>query len=114
MPSPKRCDLERDRRYALHSFPPEETNDEAYLSGRATAVTDPGRIAALATRFHAAPRVDWRLFELSVEVAMVGRSGPVYQIWHDRPGGGEPGRWPTGTTRVLLGARSGSACAGPT
>lgn len=95
--SPKRRDLERDGRYALHSFPPEETNDEAYLSGRATPVTAPERVAALAARFRAAPQVDWRLFELSVEVAMVGRAGPVYQIWHDRG----PGRaaTPSGNVR---------------
>ena len=33
--SPKRRDLERDGRYALHSFPPEESDDEAYVAGRA-------------------------------------------------------------------------------
>src|SRR5256714_13544963 len=38
--SPKRRDLERDGRYALHSYPPEDTDDEAYLSGRARRVTD--------------------------------------------------------------------------
>ena len=35
LPSPKRHDLDRDGRYALHSFPAEDTSDEAYLSGRA-------------------------------------------------------------------------------
>src|SRR3954454_7658282 len=38
--SPKRRDLERDGRYALHSFPPEENDDEAYLTGRAIRVRD--------------------------------------------------------------------------
>src|SRR3954470_25069112 len=38
--SPKRRDLDRDGRYALHSFPPEHNNDEACLSGRAHLVTD--------------------------------------------------------------------------
>src|SRR5262245_1691129 len=41
--SPKRRDLERDGRYALHSYPPENTDDEAYLSGRARPVEDPER-----------------------------------------------------------------------
>jgi hypothetical protein len=95
IPSPKRRDLERDGRYALHSFPPEHTNDEAFLSGTAAPVTDPRRIEELASRFRAAGRVDWRLFELSIEVAMVGRTGPAYQVWRDRPeglaGGGRSG-----------------------
>src|ERR687890_1085992 len=39
--SPKRRDLERDGRYALHAFPPEENDDEAFLTGRATPVHDP-------------------------------------------------------------------------
>lgn len=87
--SPKRRDLERDGRYALHSFPPEHCDDEAQLTGRATPVTDPARIRDLADRFRAAPHVDWRLFELSVETAMVGHPAtdrhprPAYQIWRD-------------------------------
>ena len=40
--SPKRRDLERDGRYALHSFPPEESDDEAYVAGRARPVDRPG------------------------------------------------------------------------
>ena len=54
--SPKRRDLERDGRYALHSFPPEESDDEAYVAGRAQLVTDPARIARLAATLRAAPR----------------------------------------------------------
>src|SRR3954452_1859470 len=46
--SPKRRDLERDGRYALHSFPPEESDDEAYVAGRARPVTDQARVAELA------------------------------------------------------------------
>jgi hypothetical protein len=110
--SPKRRDLERDGRYALHSFPPEQTDDEAYLAGRATPVTDPGQVRDLAIRFGASVQVDWRLFELSVEVAMVGhprpvappapapaalprsvyRPGPAYQVWRDGPQQRRPGR----------------------
>ncbi|WP_213455662.1 pyridoxamine 5'-phosphate oxidase family protein [Rhizomonospora bruguierae] len=95
--TPKRRDLERDGRYALHSFPPENSDDEAYLAGRAHPVTDPGRLRRLATHAHAAPDVDWRLFEFTVEVAMVARHGcagpglrthepggrPNVQIWRD-------------------------------
>jgi hypothetical protein len=109
--SPKRRDLERDGRYALHSFPPEESDDEAYVAGRAQPVTDPVRIAQLADTLRAAPQVDWRLFEFTVEAAMLARHGragaiplayggrderPDVQVWLDptnaRPPGGRRGR----------------------
>lgn len=73
--SPKRRDLERDGRYALHSFPPEDRDDEAYVAGRAVPVTDPARVALIADGLRAAPHVDWKLFELTVEVAMIARHG---------------------------------------
>src|SRR4030081_730771 len=38
--SPKRRDLERDGRYALHSFPPEERNGERRATRRARLATD--------------------------------------------------------------------------
>src|SRR6266849_6708456 len=38
--SPKVHDLLRDRRFALHSFPLPEVDDEFYVSGRATRVDD--------------------------------------------------------------------------
>ncbi|TDB75359.1 pyridoxamine 5'-phosphate oxidase family protein [Micromonospora sp. KC723] len=74
--SPKRRDLERDGRYALHSFPPEESDDEAYLAGRARPVSDPAQVARIARVGRAAPQVDWRLFEFDVDVAMLTRRGP--------------------------------------
>jgi len=102
--SPKRRDLERDGRYALHSFPPEDSDDEAYLAGRARAVTDPARVDQLARNLHAAPHVDWRLFEFTVEVAMLTRHGtggatplaggrpgrPEVQVWIDPAGASNP------------------------
>ena len=109
--SPKRRDLERDGRYALHSFPPEDSDDEAYLAGHARPVTDPARVEQLATHLRAAPQVDWRLFEFEIDVAMLARHGrtgatpladtgsrAAVQVWLDprggarRPGGsgGEP------------------------
>src|SRR3954469_9566541 len=45
--SAKRRDLERDGRYALHSYPPEESDDEPYLTGHARPVTYPGVITRL-------------------------------------------------------------------
>lgn len=71
--SPKRRDLERDGRYALHSFPAEESDDEAYVAGRARPVTDPVQVALLAQSARAEPQGDWRLFEFTVDVAMLTR-----------------------------------------
>ncbi|MFG1758113.1 pyridoxamine 5'-phosphate oxidase family protein [Micromonospora echinofusca] len=113
--SPKRRDLERDGRYALHSFPPEESDDEAYVAGHARPVTDPARVARLARSHRAAPQVDWRVFEFTVDVAMLARreSGvaggaagshgrPAVQVWLD-PGAAAAG------TAVLPETRPGSA-----
>ena len=75
--SPKRHDLERDGRYALHSYPAEASEDEAYLTGRAGPVGDPARVGRLAATMHAEPRVDWKVFELSIEVAMTVRRPAV-------------------------------------
>lgn len=102
MDSPKRRDLERDGRYALHSFPPEDSDDEAYVAGRARPVTDRARVAELAATLRAEPQVDWRLFEFSVDVAMLARHGgddaappatdsgrshrPAVQVWLDPTG----------------------------
>ncbi|MGX6605404.1 pyridoxamine 5'-phosphate oxidase family protein [Micromonosporaceae bacterium Da 78-11] len=74
--SPKRRDLERDGRYALHSYPPEESDDEAYLTGRAIPVIDPLVVTDLADALHAAPDVDWRLFELLIDTATLRLHGP--------------------------------------
>src|SRR6185503_8293211 len=68
MDSPKRRDLERDGRYALHSYPAEANDDEAYLSGRVTPVDDRDLVNALAARTRAEPRSNWRLFSMDVEV----------------------------------------------
>jgi len=75
--SPKRRDLERDGRYALHSYPPEDSDDEAYLAGSARPVADRAVVDRLAGELRASPRVDWRLFEFTVDVAMVRRHGPA-------------------------------------
>ena len=75
--SPKRHDLDRDGRYALHSYPPEESDDEAILTGRAAPVRSPLVIARLAGALRASPDVDWRLYELSIESAVLRRHGPA-------------------------------------
>ena len=94
--SPKRRDLERDGRYALHSYPPEDSDDEAYRTGTARPVHDQLAVRRLAGQLRASSNVDWRLFEFTVDTAMIrwrGPSGalplahgptalPVSQIWH--------------------------------
>ena len=40
VPSPKRQDLHRDGRYALHCYPPAENEDAFYVTGRARIVSD--------------------------------------------------------------------------
>jgi len=74
--SPKRHDLDRDGRYALHSYPPEDNDDEAHLTGRAHPVSDAALITHLAGGLRAAPEVDWRLYELTIDTAMLRRHGP--------------------------------------
>jgi hypothetical protein len=94
--SPKRRDLERDGRYALHSFPPNETDDEAYLAGEARRVTDERLVAQLAALIRGEPRRGWQLFEFTVDVAMLAEHAgaalgasrtpgvkPAYHVWRD-------------------------------
>jgi hypothetical protein len=90
MDSPKRRDLERNGLYALHSYPAETTEDEGYLAGHARVVADLRRKDALAAAYRAEPLVDWRLFELEIEVAMlvthVGRNRVRQpRIWRAPP-----------------------------
>ena len=51
IPSPKRDDLHRDPRYALHSFPSPANEDAFYLTGRAQPVSDPGLASGAAAQF---------------------------------------------------------------
>jgi len=93
MDSPKRRDLMRDDRYALHTFPAEDCDDEAYFTGRARPVGDRDRIRRLAIALRAEPRADWQLFELSIDLVMLTRrNDPAAgdpakptsrQIWRD-------------------------------
>ena len=56
-PSPKRGDLHRDGRYALHAFPPEGNEDAFYISGRAVLVDDPERRQLATAQFLAERRL---------------------------------------------------------
>jgi hypothetical protein len=50
---PKRYDLIRDGRYALHSFPPDKNEDAFYMTGRIRVVDDPDVQAMVSTAFWA-------------------------------------------------------------
>jgi hypothetical protein len=68
--SPKRFDLERDGRYALHAYPAEADDESFYCSGSARVVGDPvlRQAAESAVVHHVKP--DEVLFELRLERAL--------------------------------------------
>jgi hypothetical protein len=97
-PSPKRDDLLRDGRYALHTFPPEKVDDEFYITGRATRVDDPAARATVSAAVHAQGTEhgeDDMLFALDIERALhakyqfrgPGSWPPAYTTWPSRSGG---------------------------
>ncbi len=87
--SPKRFDLERDRRYALHGYPAEKDDESFYCSGRARRVADPAlrRAAESAVVHHVKP--DEVLFELRISRVLHTTwldprqpdTRPVYHRW---------------------------------
>lgn len=100
--SPKRHDLLRDGRYALHAFPAKDVDDEFYVTGRAVhrddaQLTDRVRAAFLATGGTSSS--DEVLFELHIEHALLStykKRGepnnwpPVYTKWHAPTSGSAP------------------------
>lgn len=94
-PSPKQRDLARDGRYAIHSFPLPDRDDEFYVTGRALHHGDPSleetvRQAYLATG--GGSDGSERLFEFLIERALLSTYKPrgqpdnwppVYEKWHD-------------------------------
>jgi hypothetical protein len=90
--SPKVHDLLRDGRFALHSFPNPEVDDEFYVSGLARRVDDPAvrRVVYEAYTATGAFTSNDTLFELWLEVALHAKYGPrpswppVYTKWLSR------------------------------
>lgn len=96
IPSPKQRDLLRDGRFALHSFPTDDDEDAAYLTGRAVPVPDPGIRHRLAEQFVTErgqhdvppPEPDHLLVELLVDRCLLTVSGghgdvaPAKRLWH--------------------------------
>lgn len=87
--SPKVHDLRRDGRFALHSFPNPEVDDEFYVAGVARQVDDTEirRVVYDAYTATGAFTSDDTLFELLLERAMHAKYGPrpswppVYTKW---------------------------------
>ena len=96
VPSPKRDDLHRDGRYALHSFGAEANEDAFYLAGRAALIADEKTIETLARQFAAerglsetpAEIASWELFAFDIESGLLTRTtghgdlSPKHTTWH--------------------------------
>jgi hypothetical protein len=95
-PGPKRGDLLRDGRYAMHGFPPANNEDAIYLTGNARAVdTSDERHVVVRAQFWKERSVETpppqaersRLFEFFIETCMATRTtghgdwAPQHMIW---------------------------------
>lgn len=95
VPSPKRGDLHRDGRYAMHSFPMDDNEDAFYLSGVTRNVAIPEVRDQLGRQFAdersefalSPPGAEQHLFEFHLEAAMLTRTtghgdpAPQHSIW---------------------------------
>jgi hypothetical protein len=88
-PSPKCADLRRDSRYALHSFPPEDVDDEFYVTGQVRELFDPSIRSTVAAAYHVPVQAEDTLFAFDIAVCMHakyrqrGDWPPVYTKWAD-------------------------------
>jgi len=81
VPSPKRADLRRDGRYALHCYPPEDLDDEFCVMGRATEVDDRAVHAQATAAYHHPVQERWTLFAFDVERCLhVLRTSPFSEV----------------------------------
>jgi hypothetical protein len=99
IPSPKQRDLQRDGRYALHSFPTDANEDAFYLAGRARLVHDGAvreRFAALFVEERSAigvpvPAAQDLLFAFDVDACLLTRTEgfgdhhPRHEVWRSGP-----------------------------
>ncbi|MFI5392762.1 MAG: hypothetical protein ACHQY1_03435 [Myxococcota bacterium] len=94
VPSPKRDDLHRDGRYAMHSFPADENEDAFALAGTVTLTEDRALRGRLEARYRderdlvdIAPLEDQELFEFVIDRCLLTRStghgdpAPVHLVW---------------------------------
>ena len=99
IPSPKRDDLHRDGRFAMHSFPADENEDAFSLTGRADLIDDDRQRRALQAQFleergltHPPEGFDEQeLFAFQIERCLHttttghGDPHPVHRIWRATP-----------------------------
>jgi hypothetical protein len=104
IPSPKRADLHRDGRYALHSFPCEGNEDAFYLTGHAVPATSEELVRAAAAQFLAERKLDagppgfadGEFFEFLISRCLLTRTDG-YGDWHPRHTVWDAGAaWPGG------------------
>ena len=89
--SPKRYDLDRDGRFALHSNPCADNDDEFYCSGAAVRIEDSNLRRAIASIAKHAVRDDEVLYELKLDRALhttwknprQPNTEPTYSKWFD-------------------------------
>ena len=94
IPSPKRGDLHRDGRFALHSFPAEANEDAFSIYGRAVSVADEALRGQLGAQFRherdqpSSPVPgEWELFELLLARCLLTRTvghgdpAPRHTVW---------------------------------
>lgn len=94
--SPKRNDLRRDHRYALHAFPIDGNEDAFYVTGTVEPRDDPATRARLAEQYLVQERdmkeeppgfADEQLFELLVSTCLVTKTtghgdwNPQHTVW---------------------------------
>jgi hypothetical protein len=87
--SPKRRDLARDGRYALHAFPSEKDDESFYCTGPALEVRDPAFRARAEASFVHHVQPEETLFELRLAAALhttwknprTPETSPIYQRW---------------------------------
>ena len=86
LPSAKRIDLERDGRYAMHAYVDPDAPSEFAVRGHAEPVVDEAARAGVASRWYFQVDETYRLFEFSIESAVLGLRGvsewpPRYRTW---------------------------------
>jgi hypothetical protein len=73
--SAKLADLAADGRYALHFYQDPAVPNELQVRGRAHEILDPEVRAAAVTAWSFEPDEGYRLFDLSIEQAVLGERG---------------------------------------
>ena len=94
--SPKRADLRRDPRYALHAFPSDGNEDAFYVTGTAEPRPDPALREQLAEQYLVVERkipepppgfADEQLFELLIDACLATKTtgygdwNPQHTVW---------------------------------